>query len=86
MTRDTRTVAAKTHDPEWFHDQEQVLAFARVLHDSGAFDVGDVVDEGAPVRNVLYYFEKPWKWTAEHAHWCALGRPAAIDLAAVQHG
>ncbi len=57
---------------QWFTDYEELLSFARVLEECGAF-VEDT-------KMLLTYFEKPWKWTPEHEKWIALGRPIASDI------
>lgn len=56
--------------PEWYDDRDEVLAFARTL-----VDRGEITDLDA----LLYFFEKPWKWTPEHEAYTAgvIGREGA---------
>lgn len=56
--------------PEWYEDRAELVAFARAMAE------GD--DEWTAAR-VLYLFEKPWKWSDEHAAWVAAGRPNTFD-------
>lgn len=51
---------------DWYADHDEVVTFARALVDA---NVITTVDES------LYYFEKPWKWTAEHDAWAQCGKP-----------
>lgn len=53
----------------WYDDPREVLYFAHVLADEGYFDSGTSVKES--LQNLMYYFEKPWKWDAEHQAWTA---------------
>ncbi len=62
----------------WFTDYAELLAFARILKECGAFH--ESTEEGEEIDALLYYFEKPWKWTGEHDKWVALGRPAAEQI------
>ena len=52
----------------WYEDRGELVGFGRVYNELGGF--GDLDD-------VFYFFEKPYKWTDEHARWVALGRPLA---------
>lgn len=54
----------------WWISFHEVVAFARVLHDSGRF---------ASTDDLFYMLAKPWKWDSEHAEWVANGRPAEIN-------
>lgn len=55
---------------DWFDDHDEVLAFARALDEGDGFtSTGDV----------LYYFEKPWKWTEDRDAWINQGEPDAFD-------
>lgn len=47
-----------------------VFAFAQVLDNLDAFE---------DVSAVLYYFEKPWKWTGERDRWVEIGSPSKPD-------
>ena len=58
-----------TSRSDWCEDHGELVAFARALAESGELD-------GA--RGAISYFEKPWKWTDEHARWVAAGRPDAV--------
>lgn len=49
---------------KWFENQDEVFAFAHRMVDAEAWDA----------KELLYYFEKPWKWDVEHAAWVAGGR------------
>lgn len=53
-------------DTGWFADYTEVVTFGGILAD---------VDALATVREVLEYFEKPWKWTSEYDAWARHGRP-----------
>ena len=55
-------------DTGWFADYSEVVTFGGVLAD---------IDTLTSARDVLYYFEKPWKWTPEYEAWTAHGRPLA---------
>lgn len=48
-------------DKQWFDDPDEVLAFAHWYFDSGT----------VLVREILYFFEKPWKWTPQYEEWKA---------------
>lgn len=61
-------------EQRWYEEREELLSFARVMKELGAFGCG--ADEA---DTVLYYIEKPWKWTEEHDDWVSLGRPSADD-------
>ena len=41
----------------WYDNQVELLNFAKYLHDE---------DEFLEVDDVLYFFEKPWKWNEEY--------------------
>lgn len=56
---------------KWFEDQAVVIAFARILVDSQGTLTAD---------DVIRYFEKPWKWTDEHARWVAMGSPDVVTV------
>lgn len=47
----------------------EVFTFAQVLDGLDAFE---------DTSSVLYYFEKPWKWTGEHTRWVELDSPGTI--------
>lgn len=53
---------------EWFEDHTELVAFAHWLADNGHFDGAN---RRQTADNVLYYFEKPWKWTPEYEGWKA---------------
>lgn len=50
---------------------DDILRFAHALHDADGFanDVG----------NVLYFFEKPWKYETEYEDWKRLGCPTSPE-------
>ena len=60
----------KPHDPEWFLDSGEVVAFARTLLATFTSDWS--------AEDVISYFEKPWKWTPEHVNWCAGNRAETL--------
>ena len=60
-----------THTPsqDWITDHDELCRFAAVLlyvHRSSAQDI-------------LYFFEKPWKWEPEHQIWVDCGRPDSAE-------
>ncbi len=55
-------------DTTWCEDHEEVLNFARILDEAGRF---------GSVSDVLYYFEKPYKWTADYELWQRMGEPTS---------
>ncbi len=58
-----------------WYSLSELVSFAHVLKTLDAFVVpgGDEADE------LLRFFEKPWKWDAEHEAWVRLGRPSPED-------
>lgn len=64
----------RNKDYAWSNDHEEVLVFGEILANTGEFDTP---------KDLLYYFQKPWKWTIEHVVWVDAGRPSdgqeAID-------
>lgn len=60
----------------WYTDHATLMSFVRVLARAEAFR-GDSRREDT--RNILYFFEKPWKWTPEYEAWVRLGRPNDVD-------
>jgi len=67
-------------ESDWMNDRDEVLAFARFLVAVCTFVGRDGDPDADSVQDLLYYFEKPWKWTIEHALWTSRGRPAGEDL------
>lgn len=61
-------MTAAEHTPGWFESYDEVVLFARVLVATFDWDAD----------NLLSYLEKPWKWTPEHADWCAEGRKESL--------
>lgn len=55
---------------DWFEDHDEVLAFARVLVEADGF---------TSQADLLYFFEKPWKWTADRDAWILAGEPDTFD-------
>lgn len=47
----------------WYADADEVLRFAKVLHEAGL------------LNEAIEYFERPDRWTPEHERWVAAGRP-----------
>ena len=58
---------------QWYETHSELVTFARVLLDAGAFD-----GEEGQAKQMLYFFEKPWKWTDEFVAWVRLRRPLEI--------
>ncbi len=57
--------------PSWLTAvDEQLRAAAKMLLDTERVDT---------TEDLLYFFEKPWKWTAEIAIWQDSGRPTVDD-------
>ncbi len=46
--------------PRWWNDHADLIEFAQFLFAP--------VEHADPVE-ILYFFEKPWKWTPEHTEW-----------------
>ncbi len=46
-------------EPKWFENQNNVMRLARWLHERGEF---------GEIKDVLYFFSKPWKWNDEWNH------------------
>jgi len=44
----------------WYERQDDVLAFARIMCDDSRIK---------DTKELLYYFEKPYKWDREHKIW-----------------
>lgn len=57
----------------WIEDRDEVCAFAHLLVNEGMLE---------SAHDVVYFFEKPWKWTDEHGRWVTAGRPATFDFEA----
>lgn len=53
------------HAP-WYSDHREVVSLASVLVDA---------DWLSTPRDVVYFFEKPWKWNDQFKIWAAAGRP-----------
>lgn len=49
-----------TETDRWFEDYQSICDFAMHLHSEGRFNTPS---------DVLYYFEKPWKWDPEFQEW-----------------
>lgn len=62
---------------EWCTNHEEVLAFARVLAESYVFHT---IGQRDAIQNVIYYFEKPYKWTEEYEAWTKAGKPETIEV------
>lgn len=45
---------------KWYQDYREVISFAEVLNQA---------DEFSTPEDVIYFFEKPWKWTPEYISW-----------------
>jgi len=55
---------------DWFDDHDEVLAFARVMVEGDTFPTQ---------TDLLYYFEKPWKWSDDRDAWILAGEPDSFD-------
>ena len=55
---------------EWYADFENVLILAHRLVDAG---------EITQVNELLYFFEKPWKWSREWADYQASKVPTIVE-------
>lgn len=55
---------------DWDENFSEVLRFARVLNNAEEFD---------NPNEVLYYFEKPYKWDKEHDQWTEFEEPYDED-------
>lgn len=65
--------AAAELDGRWFADFDEICLFAEVL----------VALAFLPERrDVVEYFRRPWRYTAEHEVWVQSGRPAEVGGAA----
>ena len=62
-----RSLEAIAEDGLWFHSSSNVLVLADWLEDGGCFE---------STRDVIRYFEKPWKWADE---WAAYGRHVTYE-------
>ena len=58
----------------WWTNAGEVNALARALVASDHFEGRSALD------NLLYYYEKPYKWDAEHTRWVEAGRPDMFDF------
>lgn len=65
MTKREAEADARGEEIYWHNDPDEVHAYASFLF-LGSTSVKDVLD----------YFEKPWKWDPEHEEWVAGGRPS----------
>lgn len=61
----------------WWNDHAELVTFARVLAGAGAFDHDD--RQRKAIEQVVFYFEKPWRYDDEHEAWTRLGRPAIVE-------
>jgi DNA-binding transcriptional MocR family regulator len=52
--------------PPWYAELDQMNEFAHVLVES------DLIVEPS---ELIYYYEKPWKWEPEHKIWRSRGKP-----------
>ena len=63
---------SKCEEP-WHTNHAEVCSFASMLIAHAQFQ-GESIDDSLGL--LLYYFEKPWKWSTEHEAWRKAGRPA----------
>jgi len=64
----------ETNEP-WYADHHEVISLTSILVDAEWLDTP---------REVIYFFEDPWKWGTQYKVWAAAGRPrhpSADDLA-----
>ena len=54
------------NEPKWYESHQTLVEFGYWL--VGNAYITDILE-------VLYYFEKPWKWTTEHELWEGCNRP-----------
>lgn len=54
----------------WWQNAQDRNAFARVLVDSDAVQ---------SAHDLLYFYEKPWKWDREYDLWIESGKPTTED-------
>ena len=66
FSRKTMEKMSTTKLDNWILDNSEILEFASLLDDIGAF---------MDTSSVIYFFEKPWKWNKERDNWIELGRP-----------
>lgn len=62
-------------DSKWYENHALLVTFASVLNEA---------DQFASVEDVIYFFEKPWKWETEYQEWKRLGRLRLEDIEAVR--
>lgn len=76
---DTSTAAFRSDGVPWYADHHNVISLASILVDADRLDTP---------REVIYYFEDPWKWSQAYDIWVAAGRPqppSPDDLAEAQY-
>jgi hypothetical protein len=62
---------AKTEtEDKWYNDYDTVVGFARTLENAG---------ELTDAREVILYFEKPWKYDTEYDAWLEFDKPNSDD-------
>lgn len=61
--------------PPWYGNMDELNCFAHVLVDCGLWPI--TYDP----KELIYFYEKPWKWDREHKVWKALGEPYQPDRA-----
>jgi len=59
----------------WYTNHAEVCSFASMLIAHAQFQ-GESIDDSLGL--LLYYFEKPWKWTPQRDAWVQLGRPTEL--------
>ena len=57
--------------PAWITDHDNLVGLAGVLVDAGTLDTA---------RDVVYFFEKPWKYHNEWRLWEACDKPRKDDI------
>lgn len=62
----TPTAPTQTPGDRWYADHHEVISLASVLVDAERLDTP---------REVIYFFEDPWKWSQAYGTWVAAGRP-----------
>jgi hypothetical protein len=70
--RNGRMLSSEACD-HWYHDPDELVAFARVLYE------GDVLDTAG---EMLAFFDKPAKWAEARDEWVLAGEPDAWKVEA----
>ncbi len=66
-----------SNDNKWYEDRATLTEFVLLWRALGGF--GPVECSEGNIDDVMYFIEKPWKWTPEYEKWISLGAPNADD-------